>query len=433
LTFQSGERKNDPMNVEGVDIGILLTLTVVVVFTCPAQSSLPTLTVLQDFNDTSSVDGYQPEAPLLAGKDGVLYGTTELGGDSYNGTVFWMTPPGAAGGAWIEQVIYSFKGGSDGSEPVAGVAARASGVLYGTTFKGGTSSCGTVFSLTPPSSPGGPWVERVLHTFTCSGDGGYPSAGVAIGADGRLFGTTQLGGSGEGLVYELRPPAAAGGAWTETVLHRFTGSPDGNAPVAGVVIGPSGVLYGTTTAGGTPVNGFIGNGIVFSLAPPSTEGGEWTETVIHNFGDTAKDGSEPGGLLLTKAGVLYGTTFSGVVFALHPPATTGASWVEEILYTFRGDPDGADPTGVLALGNGVLYGATSVGGSDNSGTVFSLTPPSSPGGVWTESILWNFRGGTDGSSPEAGVLVESGLLYGTTSFGSPDAGSSGGSVFVVTP
>ncbi|MGA3041071.1 MAG: hypothetical protein ABSF54_09830, partial [Bryobacteraceae bacterium] len=65
------------MNVEGVDIGILLTLTVVVVFTCPAQSSLPTLTVLQDFNDTSSVDGYQPEAPLLAGKDGVLYGTTE--------------------------------------------------------------------------------------------------------------------------------------------------------------------------------------------------------------------------------------------------------------------------------------------------------------------------------------------------------------------
>jgi uncharacterized repeat protein (TIGR03803 family) len=172
--------------------------------------------------------------------------------------------------------LHTFTGeNGDGISPYAGVVVDANGVLYGTTELGGAqpcdhNGCGVVFSLTPPSAPGGTWTETILHTFTGeNGDGVTPYAGVTLGPNGVLYGTTAGGGAirndscgaGCGVVFELVPPSSQGGTWTEVILHNFDGS-DGNEPYAGVTMGPEGTLYGTTVFGGTS-----NQGTVFSLVP----------------------------------------------------------------------------------------------------------------------------------------------------------------------
>jgi uncharacterized repeat protein (TIGR03803 family) len=145
-------------------------------------------------------------------------------------------------------------------------------VLYGATSGGGTSGYGTVFSLTPPASPGGAWTESVLYSFKGSpSDGTNPNLdGVVIGTGGVLYGATVTGGTvhpscgipGCGVAFQLTPPASPGGVWTETVLHDFTSGSDGVSP-NGLVIGSGGMLYGTTYGGG----GALGWGTVFALKP----------------------------------------------------------------------------------------------------------------------------------------------------------------------
>ena len=145
--------------------------------------------------------------------------------------------------------------------PYTPVAISAHGALFGTTQSGGPGEWGSVFELTPPAAAGGTWTESVLYTFTGqNGDGSEPNySGVVIGPNGELYGTTTYGGSGSctyqiappgrGIVYELVPPVTPGGAWTETVLHSFANAPDGANPYAGLLLGANGVLYGTTAAG----------------------------------------------------------------------------------------------------------------------------------------------------------------------------------------
>ncbi len=267
--------------------------------------------------------------------------------------------------------IHKFTGAiSDGANPYGGLVVGSSGVIYGTTTYGGTANLGTVFSLTPPSSPGGQWAERVLYSFLGGSDGAIPYyTPLAIGAGGVLYGTTSSGGASDsGTVFALTPPATLGGNWTESVLYSFAGDTDGAAPYGGVVIGNGGVLYGTTTEGGNPTFGGYGAGTVFSLTPPASPGGTWTE---------------------------------------------------DLVYVFAGYDDGDAPYASLTLGTGgVLYGTTDYGGTWNVGTVFSLTPPVSPGGAWTKTLLYTFTGLTDGAWPLAGVTLDSaGNLYGTTQGG----------------
>ncbi|MGH9205213.1 MAG: choice-of-anchor tandem repeat GloVer-containing protein, partial [Acidimicrobiales bacterium] len=127
-------------------------------------------------------------AGLIAAPGGTIYGTTQLGGASGLGTVFPLKPP-VASGPWTQRVLYSFVGGLDGEQPVAGLLASHNGTLYGTTKLGGASSSGTVFALTPPSSPGGAWTESVLYSFTGGSDGGTPVAGLIFGpSGGTLYG-----------------------------------------------------------------------------------------------------------------------------------------------------------------------------------------------------------------------------------------------------
>jgi len=398
-----------------------------------AQSTSPTPTphyaTLYSFGSHPH-DALSLQENVTVGSGGELYGASYSGGASEDvGTVFALTPPASPGGSWIETVLYRFTG-PDGSYPLGTIAVGSGGVLYSTTYTGGTF-VGTVFSLTPPASPGAPWTESLLHSFTGGGDGTNPQGALAIGAGGVLYGATASGGppclesaDGCGTVFSLTPPASPGGSWTEDVLLTFNGVTDGFRPTTGVVIGSGGVLYGT--AGET----------VFSLTPPASPGGPWTEAVLYTF-TGSPDGDGPNGVVIGSGGVLYGVTESGgprdkgTVFSLTPPASAGAPWTKTLLHTF-GASGGNRPMGPVAFASntGVLYGAAYEGGTYGGGVLFAIAPPASPGASWIYTQLRNFGGGTDGKLPIAGVVIGNGALYGTTiSGGTHDDGT----VFSVTP
>lgn len=168
-------------------------------------------TVLHSFLGAPS-DGAGPFAGLIADKEGALYGTTFYGGTA-SGTVFKLTPPAKGQTGWTETVLYNFcsqPNCSDGAAPYAGLIADEEGALYGTTGNGGINF-GTVFKLTPPANGQTTWTETVLYRFcsqpSCS-DGGLPLAGLIFDKEGVLYGTTFGGGSSGlvgGTVFKMTP------------------------------------------------------------------------------------------------------------------------------------------------------------------------------------------------------------------------------------
>jgi len=406
----------------------LLILLALLALAASALATTPAETVLYSF--PGAANGSNPYGGLIADSAGALYGTTGGGGSSTKcnlgsgcGTVFMLSPP-----SWTETVLYSFQGASasDGSGPQAGLVFDTAGALYGTTASGGKYGDGTVFKLAPPAQAGGAWTETVLYSFQGGSDGANPASGVIF--DGTaLVGTTPVGGSSNfGTVFKL---TKKGKGWTETILYTFTGRSDGGKPYSGLVL-KSGALYGTTLDGGPS-----SQGEVFKLTPPGVGSTVWTESVLYGFTGGSDGGKPNAGVIFGKLGVLYGTTGLGgtggygTVFQLTPPKT-GTVWTESVLYSFGGGPDGSYPRyGVIADTSGNLYGTTGVG-STNSGVVFKLAPPPKKSTVWTESVLWSFTGGSDGGDTTAGLLLRSNLLYGTTSLG----GQYGkGVAFSVTP
>ncbi len=152
--------------------------------------------------------------------------------------------------AWSEVFLYGFTLETANQGIPVGVVQDSGGALYGVTgappWTLGCSSCGVAFQLTPPAVPGGSWNETTLHTFGGSGDANVPNSTPILGPGGVLYGTTLAGGPNRyGTVYQLSPPSAQGGEWTEKILYSFTGAGDGMAPIA-VTLGPDGNLYGTT-------------------------------------------------------------------------------------------------------------------------------------------------------------------------------------------
>ena len=219
-------------------------------------------------------------------------------------------------------------------------------------------------------------------------------------------------------------------------VYSFQNEGDGAIPYAGLTSDGYGNLYGTTA--GLSLDGYCqkGCGTVFEMMAPATNGGAWTYNVLYAFTMQNGDGAFPGsGLVLDAAGNLYGTTSGGgsnigicqyygcgTVFELSPNSSGG--WTETVLYAFKGGTDGQNPEGSLILDrNAALYGTTVVGGDSSSctdcGTVFRLAPPSVPGGAWTEQVLHRFNNFSGGFWPEAGVVAadKSGALYGTTNEG----------------
>lgn len=237
-------------------------------------------------------------------------------------------------------------------------------------------------------------------------------------------------------------------AQTYTVIHNFQGGADGQEPNYGLTIDASGNLYGTTFSGD------LGTGTVFMLSPQNSI---WVLTPLYMFSG-GSDGAAPyAAVVFGPDGSLYGTTGfggkpnpacttgggytgCGTVFNLKNPAlqqvdAPSGFWTETVLYDFTGLSDGANPDGARLIFDqaGNLYGTAFGGGSTNCnggcGLVYELVP--SKGGGWTEKVLYSFTGTPDGASPWAGVIFDqSGNLYGTTELG----GAYGyGTVFELTP
>jgi len=224
-------------------------------------------------------------------------------------------------------------------------------------------------------------------------------------------------------VFSLTPPASPGGPWTDNRLFTFNPPVDGGANA--VVIGSGGVLYSNTTFGG-PEN----IGIVFSLTPPASPGGSWTENVLYNSGI--------GGLVIGHGGVFYGVWpgldgiegLNGTVLSLTPPATPGDPWTPSVIHEFPSGTgeDVYSPDDVMVAPNGMLIGAAASGGA-GAGGVFLLTPPASPGGAWSEVAAHFPHNGSEGRIPSFAVLGRD-VIYGSTvSGGSTD----GGTVFSLVP
>lgn len=328
-----------------------------------------TQSVLHSFQ-VDSDDGLYPTCELLQDAAGNLYGTTQQGGVNRVGTVFELISDGD--GTWSESVLHSFDSdGKDGINPYGGLVFDQAGSLYGTTFLGGTHRSGTVFKLT--SNGDGTWTESVLHSFhqSSSNDGGHPMARLVFDAAGNLYGTTHIGGADHvGTVFSLTPQGDE--SWKAHLLHTFkTIRSDGNSPFAGSLIFDSqGRLYGTTQLGGAH-----GAGTVFRLTPNGN--GSWKESLLHSFAGK-DGSVPLSGLVFDALGNLYGTTGGGgpandgTVFALRGNGKGG--WQETVIDSFRNHP-GAYPLSVLIRDSqGNLYGTTQGDGSTTFGSVFEINP-----------------------------------------------------------
>jgi uncharacterized repeat protein (TIGR03803 family) len=339
----------------------------------------------------SGEDGVEPYGGLIGDGEGNLYGTTFYGGTSNNGVVYKLDAKGN------ETVLYNFTGGADGGEPQVGVIRDAEGNLYGTTLVGGTGDCpfgcGVVFKLNASGQ------QSVLHTFTGGADGanGYADPGLIRDAEGNLYGATSNGGgpASAGVVFELDP------AGQESVLYTFPGGSDGANPHSGVTGDGKGNLFGTTYSGG-PASA----GVVYQVDAMGHE------TILYRFTGGA-DGKNPtAGVIPDSAGNLYGTTvYGGIGYGV--VYRVNAAGNETVLHAFTGGADGAYPyAGVIRDSEGNLYGTASAGGQANAGVVYKVDP------AGDETVLYFFTGGPDGSGPQAGVIRDmAGNLYGTTVYG----------------
>ena len=325
-------------------------------------------------------------------------------------------------------VLHTFNNSPDGANPETGLVADSSGNLYGTTVGGGTNDpgIGEVFKLTPDGKGG--WTYNEIYSVV----GGI---GLTIDTQGNLYVPINIA---PGAIIELSP-GGSDGTWVETHSYGFTGGPDGAIPSASVVVDTNGNVYGTT------LNGADGCGTVFKLIPVLDQ---WQEQTLYTFTQcdpqdpkSSLDGEYPQGLIMDRAGDLYGTTalggtgYLGLIFRLH---ATADGWKETVLHNFQGYAnDGSNPNGNLALDReGNLYGTTFFGFGTQTvqgfGGVYKLTP--------TGEITWPyvFPGGADGGiwpgggRPQTGLAFDrDGNLYGTSTGGSSSCGC--GIVYELTP
>jgi uncharacterized repeat protein (TIGR03803 family) len=349
--------------------------------------------VLNSFNGTN---GASPQGSLLGVGSATLYGTTYDGGAFDQGTVYKLGTNGAL------TVLLSFNG-TNGSHPAASLVQTPNGVLYGTTRDGGTNDLadggyGTIFKITT----NGAFTSVASFNQT---NGVNPAGALVVGPDGELYGTTAAGGTndladgGDGTIFRISTNGLL------TTLYHFDAA-NGSAPVAGLALGPGGVLYGTTSAGGPD-----DAGIVFSI----TTNGDFA--VLYAF-TGGEDGAGPAAALaLGPDGSFYGTTHQGgdydygTIFRI---TTNGALTT---VYSFAGEGDGANPSAALLFASdGNLYGTTSSGGPGGYGTLFLITP----GGAFATLVL--FDSDTYGANPAADLTqTADGALYGTATAGGTSA------------
>lgn len=365
----------------------LPAIVAAIIISCITVSG-QTLSTLHSFGGT---DGRSPEAVLIEASDGNFYGTTALGGDHGQGTVFKIDPAGNV------TTLHSFNGfPSDGAGPIAGLVQGNDGNFYGTTASGGAFFQGTVFRMTPSGA------ITVLHSFNgFLSEGAVPIAGLVQGSSGNLYGTTALGGEHfKGTIFKIDP------AGSLTTLHSFSGSPgEGALPFAALVQASDGNFYGTTALGGAH---FMGT--VFQIDSAGSL------TTLLSFSGFPTEGANPvAAVVQGNDGDFYGTTalggmhFKGTVFKVDVAGNLTT------LHSFGGPPgEGALPfAGLMLASDGDFYGPTATGGAHFRGTLFKIDV------TGTLTTLHSFSGSpSEGALPFAGLLQDSsGNFYGTTSLG----------------
>ncbi len=395
---------------------LLCVLTMVTMQSTQAQ----TLTVLHTF--TGGIDSGFPESGVILDRDGNLYGTTF---GLINSGVYELMRRDSS---WIFKPLYNFQTRLDGLGPEADVVFGPDGALYGTTFLGGytcngvSNYCGTVFSLRP--SPDTcrdafcPWNETHVYRFgTSLNDGYHPNGPLVFDSAGNIYGTTAIGGLyNGGTAFQL---FRTQNGWVEKIIHHF---PRGlGEPSSGLTFDAEGNLFGGAAQ--------TGYGRVYELVH---NGQEWNERTIYVF--PGSNVGEATGLIFDAAGNAYGATSgignyqAGIVYQLTPQAD--GTWRETDLHVFDFNTNG--PLSNLAMdGAGNLYGTTEgTPGNNNDkwGMVFELSPVN---GSWTFSQLHHFTNGADGGSPVGGVTLDSaGNLFGTCVQG---GAYSEGTIWEITP
>ena len=229
------------------------------------------------------------------------------------GTAFALQPPTKRNPSWAYKSLYVFKGGTDADTPIAGLVKAPNGSLYGVSFYGGNGGCGsggnpgrgcgTIFRLMPPAKGQTVWTESVIYAFTGGADGATPEGTMIVNKSGALYGTTTFGGTGYGVVFELAPPANGSTTWTETTIHTFVGS-DGFNPTDGLTFGPGGSLIGVTSGGDQ-------GGVVFELTPPPQGQSGWSNTILHTFSGEPDGAGPVPRVVRSPSGSLFGATKIG--------------------------------------------------------------------------------------------------------------------------
>jgi uncharacterized repeat protein (TIGR03803 family) len=403
----------------GISFGSFFIIGVLVsVFASrPAQAQNYKFKVLHTFQGT---DGAGPIGQLVRDATGNLYGVAAIGGTGRCqsngqrigcGTAFKMNKSGRI--LWQ----HSFDG-QNGNEPQAGLLRDIAGNLFGTTSDGGKVNnhlcpdlygCGVVFQLDDAGK------ETILHKFTGTPDGYIPESLLVKDSAGNLYGTAYIGGvNGYGTVFMIDETGK------EMTLHNFKGGDDGCFPYPGVIRDTQGNLYGAAFNGGVSGSCNNGVGLIFKVDAAGNK------TTIYSF--SGADGAYPDSvLILDQHGNLFGTTSGGgssnaciggcgTVFELSPQQ--GGNWSEKVLYSFCSLPNCADGefpgSGPLARDpSGNLYGVTESGGTYKNcngtcGVIFKLSTSGE------ETVLHSFTGGTDGAAPLGGLTTDAqGNLYGS--------------------
>ncbi|QNF35576.1 T9SS type A sorting domain-containing protein [Adhaeribacter swui] len=404
-----------------------------------------TFSVIHNFSYNT---GAKPNGTLALGIDGNFYGITYNGGTYSYGAIFKITPAGKY------TVLRSLNSTTDGGNSYGSLTQGKDGALYGMTYSGGTYSQGTIFKISTNGTN-----FKVLRHLQGT-DGAYPDRNsLMAAADGNLYGVIRGGGTnGVGVIYKLST------AGNFTIIKHLDYRADGGRPYGHLIQGPDGMLYGSTSQGGT-----FGYGTVFKM----TTAGKLT--VLYSLDNTKDGGSPTGALYRNTDGNLYGLAsdggknFFGTIFKVTPTGTfsvlnsfNGATQgntlsgnivrakdnayygttyiggttnhgtifkvcggVTTVLHHFNKNTEGGWPLGGLVQGaDGNLYGMTSEGGNYNGGTIYRITTNGS------FKVLYHFNSAVDGSNPHGGLIQgKDGSFYGTARLGGPNRG---GTIFKVT-
>jgi len=320
------------------------------------------------------VKGPAPAPHQFRPRMGTFTGRQQGGGANALGTVYKLTPGGTL------TTLYSFTGGTDGSNPDAPLVQGTDGNLYGSTPFGGVSGGGAIYKI----STGGKL--KVLHTFTNTSDGGNPVAGLIQGTDGNFYGTNILGGANNnGVVFKI---TASG---TFKVLHDFQAATDGAWSFTALVQATDGNFYGTCTYDGGIPGGDYGQGSIYKL----TRAGAFS--TVYLFDGTV--GNNPIALVQNTDELLYGDTqlgpkggFFGLVYSLN----IGAKPLAKLALTSGkiGQVIGIFGQGFL-IATGVTFGGVSTKFSTAGGNYLTATVPA---GARTGSVVVKIPSGNLTSS-----------------------------------